>query len=186
MFAASAVLGPLCDGLHSAADVLHYKDPTWLLRLQAGPLSWGLETCWWTPLLFGVAGVIIGVGVPALDELAVARADPAAVARAGGGGSSGGSSAAPAWPAVLLCISLFVVQYWSSGWLQHALLDGAAAAGGVDSAGSQGAAASAVAAAVAVGGSTWPVEDGALLAAAVGMWAAFDRTPQVGLLVLGG
>lgn len=34
-----------------------------------------LETCWWVPLLFGVAGVILGVGFPVLDDLRRAR-DP--------------------------------------------------------------------------------------------------------------
>lgn len=39
--AASAILGPLCDGQHSAHDVLHYTTPT--IR-SLGPLQ--LETCW--------------------------------------------------------------------------------------------------------------------------------------------
>lgn len=69
MFCASAVLGPLCDGLHSSADVLHYRRPDVLLHLNFGPVHWGLETCWWVPILFGAAGIVIGVGVPVLDEL---------------------------------------------------------------------------------------------------------------------
>ena len=41
MFSAGAVLGPFCDSLHSASDVLHYASPSiW----QLGPLQ--LETCW--------------------------------------------------------------------------------------------------------------------------------------------
>jgi hypothetical protein len=74
LFCASAVLGPLCDGLHSKADVLHYHDPSILVSVQIGGLQWGLESCWWVPLLFGGAGVIIGVGVPLLDELEAAGA----------------------------------------------------------------------------------------------------------------
>lgn len=46
LFSASAILGPLCDGLHSAADVLHYKNPSVQLHLDFGGASWGLET-WW-------------------------------------------------------------------------------------------------------------------------------------------
>lgn len=42
MGAASAVLGPLCDGQHSAHDVLHYVSPA---HLSLGPLL-QLETCW--------------------------------------------------------------------------------------------------------------------------------------------
>jgi hypothetical protein len=183
LFAASAVLGPMCDGLHSSADVLHYTNPSVLLRL---PLSWGgawgLETCWWVPLLFGTAGVIIGVGTPLLDELAAAgqqrQQQPsgpgAAAAEANSSSGSGGgdkidAAAPPGWPAVLLCISLFVGQYWLSGWLEHALLrDG----GGGELAGA------AAAAAGAANASTWPVEDAVLAAAAASLWAGFDRTPQ--------
>ena len=45
MAAAGATLGPLCDGLHSASDVLHYAHPT--IR-NLGPLA--LETCWYVTL----------------------------------------------------------------------------------------------------------------------------------------
>ena len=41
MGAASAVLGPLCDGQHTSRDVLHYAAPT---ITSLGPLQ--LETCW--------------------------------------------------------------------------------------------------------------------------------------------
>lgn len=41
MGAASAILGPLCDGQHSLHDVLHYVSPS---HLALGPLQ--LETCW--------------------------------------------------------------------------------------------------------------------------------------------
>jgi hypothetical protein len=66
---------------------------------------------------------------------------------------------------VLACIALFVVQYWASGWLQNALLDG----GALEAVG---------------GGSTWPLEDAALFASAAALWAAFDRSPQVCLRAL--
>jgi hypothetical protein len=41
MSASGAVLGPFCDSLHSAGDVLHYTSPT--IR-SLGPIP--LETCW--------------------------------------------------------------------------------------------------------------------------------------------
>lgn len=69
MFASGAVLGPFCDGLHSQHDVLHYKDPSVQLQVDVGFLPWSFETCWWVPLLFGVAGVIIGISVPLLDNI---------------------------------------------------------------------------------------------------------------------
>jgi hypothetical protein len=37
--------------------------------VSAGAVQWSFETCWWVPLLFGVAGLILGLGVPLLDEL---------------------------------------------------------------------------------------------------------------------
>jgi hypothetical protein len=40
---ASAVLGPLCDGEHSAHDVLHYVAP---VHLHLEQLHFDLETCW--------------------------------------------------------------------------------------------------------------------------------------------
>ena len=65
MGSASAVLGPLLDNQHSAHGVLKYTHSS---RLVLPFLV--VETTWWTPLLFGVAGIIIGVGTPLLDELA--------------------------------------------------------------------------------------------------------------------
>ncbi|KAL6752943.1 hypothetical protein V8C86DRAFT_530655 [Haematococcus lacustris] len=99
MYCAGAVLGPLLDGLHSQNDVLHYKDPVHL-HLS----GFELETCWWVPLLFGAAGIIIGIGVPALDRLAASK-----------------PKAAPSWPAVLLCIACFAAQYGLSGYLDARL-----------------------------------------------------------------
>lgn len=54
-----AGLGPACDSLHSSHDVLHYVHPT---------IIHPIETCWWVPLLFGLAGAILGVGIPLLDD----------------------------------------------------------------------------------------------------------------------
>jgi hypothetical protein len=62
MFSSGAVLGPMCDGMHSLNGVLAYKEPF------AVPLL-NFQTCWWVPCLFGIAGWIIGLGVPLLDSL---------------------------------------------------------------------------------------------------------------------
>lgn len=87
--AASALLGPALDGLHSATGALAYTAP-----LHLGPL----ETTAWTPALFAAAGPTIGLGALALD----ARFPPPARA-----------SAAPA----AAVIASFVGVYAASGVL---------------------------------------------------------------------
>ncbi|CAG9466520.1 unnamed protein product [Pedinophyceae sp. YPF-701] len=94
MAASAAVLGPYCDSQHSSHDILHYVEPTILAPI---------ETCWWVPPLFAVAGVILGVGHPLLDK------------------TLGAGERAPGWPVVVLGIALFVVQYWISGALEPRL-----------------------------------------------------------------
>jgi hypothetical protein len=96
MFSSGAVLGPMCDGMHSLNGVLAYKEPF------AVPLL-NFQTCWWVPCLFGVAGCIIGLGVPLLDSVLDEEAK------------------VPEWPKVLLCISSFVVCYYLSAKLDAPL-----------------------------------------------------------------
>jgi hypothetical protein len=104
MWVSAASLGPVCDGRHSAHDVLHYASdsiagPPWLLLApDSGAVL--LETCWWVPLAFGGAGVVLGAAHPALDEA-----------------WGGGRREPPGWPAVLTSISLFVACYDLSGEL---------------------------------------------------------------------
>lgn len=107
MWLAAALLGPVCDGRHSSHDVLHYATDSifgapWLFRLP-GSDQVLLETCWWVPVAFGGAGVILGVAHPLLD-------------RAWGGGPR----VPPGWPAVLLSIFCFVACYDLSGTLAQA------------------------------------------------------------------
>ena len=56
MWVSAAFLGPLCDGRHSAHDVLHYNNAIfgapWLFSLP-GSERVLLETCWWVPVAFG-------------------------------------------------------------------------------------------------------------------------------------
>ena len=112
MYVSGALLGPLCDGRHSSHDVLHYaKDSIagapWLLQIGDGaPL---LETCWWVPLAFAGAAVILGAAHPLLDRR-----------------WSGGPRPPPGWPQVFLSIGCFVLCYELSGILAEA----AAARGG--------------------------------------------------------
>jgi hypothetical protein len=76
--------------------VLKYADP---IRIPLPFLGYSLETCWWVPALFGLAGVILGVGYPTLDNYLQ------------------DNSRSPPWSVVTLGISLFVIQYWASGAL---------------------------------------------------------------------
>jgi Insulin-induced protein (INSIG) len=155
--AAGATLGPLCDGLHSSHGVLHYSHPDVALSLHAGPLEWSLETCRWVPLLFGLAGIILGVGVPLLDRVSAAGS-----ARVGVGRHQVQQqlslSPPPSWTAVLACISAFVLQYAASAVLEPQLH-------GVP---------------VLHGAPELRVLDALLAACAATHWAAFDGT-AVGL-----
>ena len=107
-----AALGPLCDSLHSRFGVLRYERP---LHLVGGGGLLDLETTWWTPLLFALAGAIIGAGLPFLDEKVSASASASASA-------STPSSPPPSlagdldrgWPLTLLSISSFVLIYFLS------------------------------------------------------------------------
>ena len=62
-----------------------------------------LETCWWVPVAFGGAGVVLGAAHPLLDEK-----------------WGGGPRPPPGWPAVLLNIACFVLCYELSGILAQA------------------------------------------------------------------
>ena len=70
MWVTAALLGlswarsAVCDGRHSAHDVLHYASdsiagPPLLLQMGGQVV---LETCWWVPVAFGGAGpgVVLG------------------------------------------------------------------------------------------------------------------------------
>lgn len=67
-----------------------------------------MRACRWVPLLFSIAGIILGVSHPWLDSQLWADRP------------RGGSN--PSWPWVLLGISLFVAQYWASGVLEEPLM----------------------------------------------------------------
>lgn len=108
MWTSAALLGPLCDGCHSSHDVLHYAHdslagPPWLFYAPGGGDHVLLETCWWVPLAFGGAGVILGAAHPILDrKWDKERRDP------------------PGWPLVLLSVACFVGCYELSGVLAQA------------------------------------------------------------------
>jgi len=104
-FVAGALLGPVLDGTHSSHNVLHYTNPS---ILRFGDV-YQLETCWWVPLLFGLAGIILGVSHPLLDDYhdtknAKEMALPARVTRPS------------AW-FVASAVLVFSFDYWLSGEL---------------------------------------------------------------------
>jgi hypothetical protein len=101
---ASAVLGPICDNFHSQHDVLRYHNP---LHIYVPPIL-ALETTWWTPILFAIAGIILGLGCPFLDGVL-----PQFWPRGGRN---------PLWIFVLANISIFVMLYWASAVLERPLL----------------------------------------------------------------
>ena len=107
MFSASSVLGPLCDGQHSSHDVLHYDEAPASRPWQLDLWLLHLETSWWVPVMFGLAGLVLGVGHPLLDAWL-----PGSCPRHG---------ASPTWKVVLLGITAFVLQYWASGALEQPL-----------------------------------------------------------------
>lgn len=104
MGSASAVLGPLLDGMHSRYGVLKYKHPIQIFLI---PDTYLLETSIWTPPLFALAGIILGVCYPLLDDYF--QEDVPA----------GGTN--PPWSFVLFGIACFVGQYWISAVLESPL-----------------------------------------------------------------
>ena len=83
--------------LHYAPDSI--AGPPWLFTVP-GSGDVLLETCWWVPIAFGGAGVILGAAHPLLD-------------RAWGGGPR----RPPGWPTVLVSIAAFIACYDLSGQL---------------------------------------------------------------------
>ena len=115
--ASGVALGPLCDSLHSRHGVLRYEPPT--LRVD----FLDLETTWWTPVLFAVAGVILGAGLPFLDEKLSASTSSASTSSPSSSPPPSSPPPAPSsapdlfdrgWPLTLLSISAFVLIYFLS------------------------------------------------------------------------
>lgn len=111
----------------------------------------------WVPLLFGQAAIILGLSHPFLDDFQARRSATTTLPTAATLGSghpleSRPRRSAPAWPAVVAAISVFVLQYAASGVLEEPLL-GSTALG-------------------------LPALDMLLAAVAALQWLVFERTPQ--------
>mmetsp|Transcript_6156 Transcript_6156/g.18599 ORF Transcript_6156/g.18599 Transcript_6156/m.18599 type:complete len:259 (+) Transcript_6156:84-860(+) len=85
-----ALLGPLLDNYHSTFGALQYNHPVEFA---------GVTTTWWTPLLFALAGFIIGNGVIIVDQTLPPPDTEISV------------------PKVLITIAAFAGQYYLSGLL---------------------------------------------------------------------
>jgi hypothetical protein len=57
LFAFGAVFGSALDAIHTHSGTTVYPEP------------WILQMAWWTPLLFGLAGVGVGATYPAYERL---------------------------------------------------------------------------------------------------------------------
>jgi hypothetical protein len=148
MFTSSAILGSLLDNQHSQFKVLQYTDPLNFSLLPGGLLE--VETTWWTPLLFGVAGVIIAVGVNSLDSYFNVEGNSSLVVTHQELGGVRGLS----WGWVFSGITVFVLQYWLSAVLESPLLG------------------------VNFPGTSLPAENVVLATAALRSFYFFDKTPQ--------
>jgi hypothetical protein len=95
-----AALGPFLDSYHSAFGVLQYDEPI-QIALWGSEEHPALITAWWVPVLFGVAGWLIGWLYVGLDAV----------------WKTPSNVQSPSPPKILLGISLFTFQYWLSGVL---------------------------------------------------------------------
>jgi Insulin-induced protein (INSIG) len=154
MFTSSAILGPLLDNQHSQYNVLAYTDPIKFSLLPGGLVD--VETTWWTPLLFGVAGVIIGVGLYSLDSYFISenKANNFKINFKNKKDVAADSDGHLSWSWVSLGIAIFVLQYWLSAILESPLLG------------------------VNLPGTNLPAEDVILATAALSSFFIFDKTPQ--------
>lgn len=100
MAVCGAALGPFLDSYHSAFGVLQYDEPI-KIALWGSQANPALITAWWVPILFGVAGWLIGWLYIVLDAIA----------------NTPRELKQPSSPKILLGISLFTLQYWLSGVL---------------------------------------------------------------------
>jgi hypothetical protein len=98
-FLSGAVVGQLVDFAYPLSNSLHYHRPTWKLE------GTGLEVCWWIPILYGIAGLILVIGHPLLD-------------RRTGQEPRGGFN--PSWGFTFLSIIYFIAQFYAGPFMSGA------------------------------------------------------------------
>lgn len=95
-FLSGALLGQAIDFAYPMFNALHYHNPT--LEIQ----SLGLEFCWWIPLLYGTAAVILMLGHVFFDRRTGQR-------------PRGGFN--PSWRFILAGVGLFALQFYGGPFL---------------------------------------------------------------------
>lgn len=109
-----AILGPFLDSYHSAFGVLAYDEPfTAALWQQSPPNPPALTTVWWVPILFGVAGWLIGWLYIVLDAFFL----DTTTMDANTAKNILPEQQQPSPPKILVGISMFTFQYWLSAVL---------------------------------------------------------------------
>lgn len=93
-----AILGPFLDSYHSAFGVLQYDQPI-TAALWGSTEHPALITAWWVPVLFGVAGWLIGWLYVVFDAVLKTPSE----------------TQSPSPPKILVGIAVFTFQYWLSG-----------------------------------------------------------------------
>ena len=114
MILCGAALGPFLDSFHSAFGVLQYDDPI-TAALWGTVSNPALITAWWVPVLFGVAGWLIGWLYIFWDAILQTDGDNSKLQPQNQSASQGITDPSP--PKVLFGISIYTFQYWLSGVL---------------------------------------------------------------------
>lgn len=90
LFAIGATAGSALDAIHTHSGTTVY----------ASPLRWAFDMAWWTPPLFGLAGLSIGISYPLVEQRLGREVAPKQ----------------PGWK-VALAFAAFVLLYVASGYL---------------------------------------------------------------------
>ena len=105
-----AALGPFLDSYHSAFGVLEYNHPITLQLWGVDANHPALITAWWVPELFALAGFIIGWLYILLDPLLLLSKEQQRR-------NENKNLIRPSVPLILVGISFFTFQYYTSGVL---------------------------------------------------------------------
>jgi hypothetical protein len=123
MALAGSILGPFLDSYHSAFGVLQYDKP-WKALLWGTEPHPALTTVWWVPVLFGLAGLMIGWLYLLLDVVLVPSVAPHPMSDGGKNDrDTSDDPRRPTSPKILMGVSLFTLQYWLSGALYQSGVD---------------------------------------------------------------
>jgi hypothetical protein len=105
-------LGPFLDHFHSEFGVLSYETPIKLSLWSEDLHRPALITAWWVPELFGLAGFIIGWLTIFLEYSLSTRVADSLLSK-----HNQQVVNSPSFPQIFMGISLFIFQYWLSGFL---------------------------------------------------------------------